>query len=86
LVTGGAGYIGSHTVLALTTANWNVTVVDDLSTGSARLVPNDVELCIGDIGDAEFISSVVAAVQPEAIIHFAGALSVPESIVDPLKY
>jgi UDP-glucose 4-epimerase len=86
LVTGGAGYIGSHTVLALREAGWPVAVIDDLSTGSADLVPKDVTLHVGDVGDARFVGCVLAEVRPIAIIHFAGSLSVPESVENPLRY
>jgi len=86
LVTGGAGYIGSHTVIALRDAGWEVSVADDLSTGSARLVPGGVPLIIGDVGNREFIRGLLANVRPEAIVHFAGSLSVPESVSNPLKY
>jgi len=86
LVTGGAGYIGSHTVIALSEAGWDVTVVDDLSTGSDQLVPKDVSLRIGNVGDSRFMAQVLSDVKPSAIIHFAGSLCVPESVEDPLKY
>lgn len=86
LVTGGAGYIGSHTVLSLVAAGWSVTVIDDLSTGSRSLVPANVELCVGNVGDQAFTSQVIAKVRPDAVIHFAGSISVPESVSNPIKY
>jgi len=86
LVTGGAGYIGSHTVIALQESGWKVSIVDNLSTGSEQLVPLDVPLYIGDVGDPDFITDLLVKVDPEAVIHFAGSLSVPESVSDPLKY
>src|SRR4051812_18310594 len=86
LVTGGAGYIGSHTVLALGESGGEVSVVDDLSTGSADLVPKGVPLHVGNIGDIGFVKSVIAQEKPTAIIHFAASLSVPESVVNPLQY
>jgi len=86
LVTGGAGYIGSHTVMALSEAGWKVSIADDLSTGSAQLVPKDVPLHVGDVGDKPFIANLLKEFRPEAIIHFAGSLSVPESIAHPLLY
>jgi UDP-glucose 4-epimerase len=86
LVTGGAGYIGSNTVLQLREAGWEVVVADDLSTGNRRLVPNDVSLRVGNVGDPRFIAPLLAEVQPDAVIHFAGSLSVPESMEQPLKY
>src|SRR5262249_55702984 len=86
LVTGGAGYIGSHTVLALLESGWDVEVVDDLSTGSEQLVPQGVRLHVGNVGDSDFVGKVLAAVRPAAIIHFAASLSVPESVSAPLRY
>ena len=86
LVTGGAGYIGSHTVLALLAQGWQVIVADDLSTGSRRLVPDGVALHVGNVGDPVFMAPLLAANRPDAVIHFAGSISVPESVADPLKY
>jgi UDP-glucose 4-epimerase len=86
LVTGGAGYIGSHAVIALREQGWDVAVVDNLSTGSRHLVPHDVPLKVGDVGDLEFMDQVMADVKPDAVMHFAGSISVPESIADPVKY
>jgi UDP-glucose 4-epimerase len=86
VVTGGAGYIGSHTVLALRDAGWDVVIVDDLSTGSLQLVPKGVPLRIGNVGNAAFMATVFAETRPDAVIHFAGSISVPESVERPLKY
>jgi len=86
VVTGGAGYIGSHTVLALRAAGWDVVIVDDLSTGSLHLVPKGVPLRIGNIGNTAFMATIFAEVRPDAVIHFAGSISVPESVEKPLKY
>ncbi|MGE4062925.1 MAG: UDP-glucose 4-epimerase GalE [Rhodospirillaceae bacterium] len=86
VVTGGAGYIGSHAVLALRDAGWDVVIVDDLSTGSLQLVPRGVPLRIGNIGNSSFMASVFAETRPDAVIHFAGSISVPESVERPLKY
>jgi UDP-glucose 4-epimerase len=86
LVTGGAGYIGSHTVFALRAEGWDVAVVDDLSTGSRKLVPDGVTLHVGNVGDSAFMAPVLAAEQPVAVVHFAASISVPESMTDPLKY
>jgi UDP-glucose 4-epimerase len=86
VVTGGAGYIGSHTVLALRDAGWDVVIVDDLSTGSLHLVPKGVPLRIGNIGNSAFMATVFAETRPDAVIHFAGSISVPESVERPLKY
>lgn len=86
VVTGGAGYIGSHAVLALREAGWDVVIVDDLSTGSLHLVPKGVPLRIGNIGNSAFMATVFAETRPDAVIHFAGSISVPESVERPLKY
>jgi UDP-glucose 4-epimerase len=86
LVTGGAGYIGSHTVRALHEANENVVVIDDLSTGFSAFIPEGVPLFIGDAGDENLVEGVIAQHGVEAIIHFAGSIVVPESIRDPLLY
>jgi UDP-glucose 4-epimerase len=84
LVTGGAGYIGSHAVRELRDAGHDVTVLDDLSAGHRAAVPSDVTLVAGDFGDASALRRALAGV--EAVIHFAGVLSVAESARDPLRY
>jgi UDP-glucose 4-epimerase len=86
LVTGGAGYIGSHTVRVLREANENVVVIDDLSTGFSAFIPEGVPLFIGDAGDENLVEGVIAQHRVESIIHFAGSIVVPESIRDPLLY
>jgi UDP-glucose 4-epimerase len=86
LVTGGAGYIGSHAVLALRDAGWPVAVIDNLSTGFRFAIPDDVPLYEGDIADAELLARIIAEQQVGAIMHFAGSIVVPESVADPLKY
>jgi UDP-glucose 4-epimerase len=86
LVTGGAGYIGSHTVRALHEADEGVVVIDNLSTGFSAFVPEGVPLFIGDAGDENLVEGVIAQHGIEAIIHFAGSIVVPESIRDPLLY
>ena len=86
LVTGGAGYIGSHTVLELTEAGEEVVVIDDLSTGFSAHLPDSVPLFVGDAGDESLLDSVAAQHKIESIIHFAGSVVVPESIRDPLSY
>lgn len=86
LVTGGAGYIGSHVVLALRQAGWPIVVVDDLSTGKRRLVPDDVRFIEGDIADRALIDAALVRYQPVAVMHFAGSIVVPESVSDPLRY
>ncbi len=86
LVTGGAGYIGSHAVLALRDAGWQVTVIDNLSTGFAFAVPADVPLYRGDIADKALLDRIFAEQGIGAIMHFAGSIIVPESVEQPLKY
>ena len=86
LVTGGAGYIGSHAVLALLDAGWPVAVIDNLVTGFRFSVPEGVPFYEGDIEDAALISRIIAEQGIGAIMHFAGSVVVPESVSDPLKY
>lgn len=86
LVTGGAGYIGSHMVLALTDAGENVTVLDNLSTGVRTAVDARAELVEGDIGDAELVRDTIQRKKITDVVHFAGSIVVPESVADPLKY
>jgi UDP-glucose 4-epimerase len=86
LVTGGAGYIGSHAVLALTDAGWPVTVIDNLVTGFRWAVPDGVAFYEGDIADAALVARICAEQGIRAIMHFAGSIIVPESVENPLKY
>lgn len=86
LVTGGAGYIGSHMVLALADANEKVVVLDNLSTGLRSAVDQRAIFVEGDIADVELVSSLFAQHDVQAIVHFAGSIIVPESVSDPLKY
>jgi UDP-glucose 4-epimerase len=86
LVTGGAGYIGSHTVQALTQGGANVVVIDNLSTGFSQFLPEGVPLFIGDAADENLVEGVIAAHGVESIIHFAGSVVVPDSLRDPLGY
>ncbi len=86
LVTGGAGYIGSHAVLALKDAGWSVAVIDNLTTGFRFAVPDDVPLYEGDVEDGELLARIFAEQETGAIMHFAGSVVVPESVSDPLKY
>lgn len=86
LVTGGAGYIGSHMVLALRDAGEDVVVIDNLSTGYRPSVPADVELVVGDIGDRALLDATLAGRGITSIIHFAGSIVVPESVANPLAY
>ena len=86
LVTGGAGYIGSHAVLALQDAGWPVAVIDDLSTGFRFAVPEEVAFYEGDIADAGLLARIFAEQGTQALMHFAGSVVVPESVENPLKY
>ena len=86
LVTGGAGYIGSHAVLALVDAGWPVAVIDNLSTGFRFAVPDGVPLYAGDIEDGALLTRIFAEQGTHAVMHFAGSIIVPESVDNPLKY
>src|SRR5688572_18135220 len=86
LVTGGAGYIGSHMVWELLDAGESVVVLDRLSTGFRWAVPPEASLTIGDVGDAALVASLIREHGVDAIIHFAGSIVVPESVADPLGY
>src|SRR6187551_2242412 len=85
LVTGGAGYIGSHTLLQLTARGERVVVLDDLSTGFRQAV-RDVPLVVGNVGDRPLVDRLLAEHNVDTIIHFAAHTIVPESVSNPLKY
>lgn len=86
LVTGGAGYIGSHMVHALADAGEPVVVLDNLSTGFRSALPPTVPLFIGDVGDQDLVAAIIGDHQVNAVIHFAGSIVVPDSLRDPLGY
>jgi UDP-glucose 4-epimerase len=86
LVTGGAGYIGSHMVLELVDAGEKVVVLDDLSTGFRWSVPPEATLVVGDVGDQALVSRLIDEHGIESILHFAAKIVVPESVADPLTY
>ena len=86
LVTGGAGYIGSHAVLALNEAGYSVTVLDNLSTGLAEAVLSPAKLIVADLGNIEEVDKIFKNGQFSAVMHFAGSIVVPESIDKPLNY
>jgi UDP-glucose 4-epimerase len=86
LVTGGAGYIGSHAVLALKDAGHNPVVVDNLTTGFRWALPARISFYEGDIADETLIARIIKEQRIEAIMHFAGSIIVPESVENPLKY
>ena len=86
LVTGGAGYIGSHMVHALADAGESVVVLDNLSTGFRFLLPQRVPLIVGSTGDRELAARVIREHKVDSIIHFAASIVVPDSVRDPLGY
>ena len=86
LVTGGAGYIGSHAVLALADAGWPVAVIDNLTTGFRWAVPDHVPFYQGDIENADLLARIFAEQGTRGVMHFAGSIIVPESVENPLKY
>jgi UDP-glucose 4-epimerase len=86
LVTGGAGYIGSHMALKLGDSGEETVVVDNLVTGFDWAVDHRASFVQGDAGDIDFVSKVIRERKITEIIHFAGSIVVPESVVDPLKY
>ena len=86
LVTGGAGYIGSHAVLALLGGGYNVVVIDNLTTGFRWAVPDAATFAEGDIEDSALVTELVKTHNIGAIMHFAGSVVVPESVENPLKY
>ncbi|HTO80912.1 MAG TPA: UDP-glucose 4-epimerase GalE [Methylomirabilota bacterium] len=86
LVTGGAGYIGSHVVLALRDFGHVVVALDDLSAGNRKLVPDDVIFTEGDVDDGDATAALIERHGIEAVMHFAGSIVVPESVRNPLEY
>ena len=86
LVTGGAGYIGSHTVHELVDAGERVLVLDNLSTGFASALPKPMLPIVGDVGDQTLVAALIEEHKVDAIIHFAGSTIVPELMRDPLGY
>ncbi|MGA2126194.1 MAG: UDP-glucose 4-epimerase GalE [Xanthobacteraceae bacterium] len=86
LVTGGAGYIGSHMVHELVDANERVVVLDNLVTGFDWAVPADVPLIVGDTGDQDLVARIIGEHRISEIIHFAASVVVPDSVADPLGY
>ena len=86
LVAGGAGYLGSHVVLALAEAGWPVAVIDDLSPGRRAAVPDGVPLVRGDIADRRLVGDALRRFDVTAVLHFAGSIVVPDSVRRPLDY
>lgn len=86
LVTGGAGYIGSHCVYELLDAGHDVIILDDLSTGYRSSLPSDILFYTGNAGDRGLVDSILTKHDIDTVFHFAGSIIVPESIDNPLKY
>jgi UDP-glucose 4-epimerase len=86
LVTGGAGYIGSHMVLALADGGQETIVLDNLSTGFAWAIAPQAKLIQGDIGDEVLVEKIIREHNIDAVVHFAGSIVVPDSVTDPLGY
>src|SRR5947208_2446199 len=86
LVTGGAGYIGSHMVYALLAAGEKPVVLDNLSTGFDWAIAEGVPLMVGETGDQALVSKIISEHGVESIIHFAASIVVPDSVADPLGY
>jgi UDP-glucose 4-epimerase len=86
LVTGAAGYIGSHVVLALIEAGYRPVVLDNLSTGNREMVAPEAHFVEGEAGDEAAVAALIAAHDCRAVMHFAGSIQVGESVADPLKY
>jgi UDP-glucose 4-epimerase len=86
LVTGGAGYIGSHLVLDLVDRGEKVVVLDNLSTGFDWAVPDGLPLFVGETGDQSLVSAIIRAHHVKSIVHFAASIVVPDSVADPLAY
>jgi UDP-glucose 4-epimerase len=85
LITGGAGYIGSHVLKALGNSGHEITILDNLSTGNTKAITHG-ELVVGDLNDEKLLNTLFETQKFEAVLHFAGSIVVPESVADPLKY
>ncbi len=86
LVTGGAGYIGSHTVRQLTMAGHKVVVLDDMSAGFKDSLLHGELLVKGDIGDEDLVTNLIKNHNIDSVLHFAGSIVVSESVQEPQKY
>jgi UDP-glucose 4-epimerase len=86
LVTGGAGYIGSHMVLALCDGQQEVVVLDNMSTGVRANVDDRAAFVEGDIADKALVGRILEEYNVDVVVHFAGSIIVPESVADPLAY
>ena len=86
LITGGAGYIGSHVSILLIEKGYNITIIDSLITGNEQLVPKEANLEICDITDTDKVTQILKSKKFEAVLHFAGLIRVEESVKYPEKY
>ena len=86
LITGGAGYIGSHVSYLLIEKGYNITIIDSLITGNKKLIPKEAKLEICDIADIEKVTKIIKNKKFEAVLHFAGLIRVDESVQYPEKY
>lgn len=86
LITGGAGYIGSHAVYAFLDAGHDVVVIDDLSTGVRENLPQHIPFYHGSVADRGLVARILEERRPSGALHFAGSIVVPESVVNPVKY
>ena len=86
LITGGAGYIGSHMALTLLDEGNDVVILDNLTTGSKLIVPPKANFIEGDISDLNLVQKILNEYNFDAVTHFAGSIKVEESILDPIKY
>lgn len=86
LITGGAGYIGSHMALALIEQGDEVVILDNLATGVRAQVPSAARFVLGDVGDRDLVLRMLAEHGVDAVLHFAGSTVVPDSVSDPLRY
>ena len=86
LVTGGAGYIGSHTVKQLIKGNYNIIIIDNLQEGHIESIPKNIKFVKGDLADKELLNKVMRDYKIGSVIHFAANCLVPESVKEPIKY
>ena len=86
LITGGAGYIGSHMAYRLLDAGEDIVVLDNLSTGVEKNLPRNIAFARGDIADQALVSRLIETHNVDSVIHFAGSVVVPESVEKPLDY
>ena len=86
LVTGGAGYIGSHVCNSLLDIGHEVTVIDSLITGNKNLIPKKAQLIVSDIADEKKIENIITKKKFDIVMHFAGLIRVDESVKEPQKY